>query len=133
MSRANSQKAHSKKRAPTIEMASLRLLSNGATLMAETVFNPKKRKPIQFCVFEGGKFRSRLSLKRVRDGARIVPPRDPDRMLEKGVVLLPARAALCRSETQVLKDLVPCLLHKQSTLAGVYRFVWKSARAPAYA
>lgn len=106
MSRANSHKAHSKKRAPTIEMASLRFSSKGATLMAETVFNPKKRKPIHFCVFQGGKIRTRLSFKRIRDGARIVPPRDPNRMLEKGVVLLAARPAPYRSQTHLLKDLI---------------------------
>ena len=83
----------------TVERVSVK--SNG--LLAETIFDPTLDPPRQFAVHQGGKvtIQSRL----IVDARQINPPRDPNGMIEKGVVLLPKGTAPYGSQAELIAQL----------------------------
>lgn len=71
--------------------------------LIEMVYNPPSVPPLRFNVFEGNKRKTTNSL--TIDGKRILPVADRTGMVEKGVVVLPSRAANYGSQGKLVTEL----------------------------
>jgi hypothetical protein len=88
-------------------------------LMAETIFDPKFGEPM-FAVKKDGKITIEWSLSRKRSkyqkvDIEIFPPADPNQLIPRGVVLLPAKVAPYRSQEELIAE-IEGFIHRYADL-----------------
>jgi hypothetical protein len=78
-------------------------------VLAETVFDPKAKPPVQFAVHQNGKVTHRDFVE--IDGQRIEPPNDSYGLVSKGILLLPSEAKPCVSIPRLISEIQDFIHH----------------------
>src|SRR5262249_43399624 len=88
----------------------------GVGLMLETVFDPASRIPLRFAVSENGEVRVKtVDGFELKDRTKLSPPRDPNGLIEKHVVLLASKAERYGTQEKLVGDLT-AFIHRYTDL-----------------
>src|SRR5262249_10807695 len=89
---------------------------DGAGLMLETVFDPAARIPLQFAICQNGQIQPKtVDEFLLKDSRKLKPPRDPNGLIERQVILLASKPKPYNCQEQLVKDLI-AFIHRYADL-----------------